>query len=74
MVAFTRERRELILNYFRAQSLLLQRRRLRPEQQGKSNYEKIPRVPNLPLPRTRALGKLFEPPPTAKFSDEPFFH
>ncbi len=51
-----RRHRELILNYFRGSKAAFQRCRRRPEQQGKSHYEKILRFPNLPLPRTRALS------------------
>ena len=53
-----REHRELILNYFRAQQLLSRGvvERRGSEQQSQSHYEKILRIPHLPLPRTRALS------------------
>jgi transposase len=50
-----RAHRELILNYFRARRVL-QRRNRGSEQQSKSHYEKILRVPNLPSHRTGALS------------------
>src|SRR5580698_6200014 len=41
---------------FPRSKVALQRRRRGSEQQSQSHYEKILRLPNVPLPRTRALS------------------
>src|ERR1051326_6821361 len=51
-----RNHRELILNYFRAQKLLIQRRRGGAEQQGQSYHEKILRFSHLSRPGTCPLS------------------